>query len=444
MAESATQALSESLAQSQWWSADDIEAVQTRLLERLARHAREHVPFYVKRLDPLFTRRGHFNIGGWDEVEPLTRNDILESFEDLKARSLPAEAGRVGVVSTSGSTGAPVKVLKCKIQSRVSITASVRFMDWHSVDYTRSFAAIRAFTPGKAEYPDGYVHTGRWGANWRDIPNHGSWCDLSISTPPKLQLEWLQRMGPCYLNTFPVNILALADTLEQNPQLKPDVHGIVTLGEMVKAEHRQRAHDILSARIFDQYTTIECGVIAGECPVSGQMHLQAEQMRLDVLDAESEPCAIGQEGFACLTPLYSYAMPLIKYVMSDLVTLLPPCSCSRGLPHFSIAGGRLRSRFRFSDGMVLAPDFKMSNNAPILGATRWQWAQVGPEELELRFVSSRTVSAADYEAMRAIVLNTLKRPVTVRFVKRDEMPLAPSGKHFDYVCELPDIADGST
>ncbi len=438
MAESATQALSESLAESQWWSAEDIEAVQTRLLERLARHAREHVPFYARRLDSLFTRRGHFNIGGWEDVEPLTRKDILDNFEDLKARARPPEAGTVGIVSTSGSTGAPVKVLKCKIQSRVSITASVRFMDWHDIDYTKTFAAIRAFVPGKADYPAGHVHTSRWGANWRNSPGHGAWCDLSTSTHPKLQLEWLQRMGPCYLNTFPVNLLALADTLEQNPHLKPDIHGIVTLGEMVKAEHRQRARDILSARIFDQYTTIECGVIAGQCPVSGQMHLQAEQMRLDMLNAENEPCAVGEEGFACLTPLYSYAMPLIKYVMSDLVTLLPPCSCGRGLPHFTIAGGRLRSRFRFPDGTVLAPDFTMSKNAHLVGATRWQWAQVGPEELEFRFVSSRTVSETDYEAMRAHVLRTLNRPAAVRFVKLDVMPLSPSGKHFDYVCELPE------
>jgi phenylacetate-CoA ligase len=161
-------------------------------------------------------------------------------------------------------------------------------------------------------------------------------------------------------------------------------------------------------------------------------------MRLDVLDMENEPCATGQEGFACITPLYSYAMPLIKYVMSDLVTLLPPCGCGRGLPHLSIAGGRMRSRFRFSDGTIMAPDFRMSKNAAILGATRWQWAQVGPDELEFRFVSSRNVSEPDYEAMRAHVLNTLKRPVAVRFLKLDDMPLNPSGKHFDYVCELPE------
>jgi phenylacetate-CoA ligase len=438
MADSATGALSESLADSQWWSADDLEAVQTRLLERLVRHAREHVPFYAKRLDALFTRRGHFNIGGWDDVEPLTRKDVQENFEDLKSRQLPVEAGRAGMVSTSGSTGTPVKVLKCKIQSRVAITASVRFMDWHGIDYTKTFAAIRPFPVGKADYPDGYTHDSRWGANWRDIPGHGPWVDLTVSTPPPLQLEWLQRQCPCYLNTFPVNLLALCEAAEQDPSLLPDIRGVVTLGELVTPHHRERARDILRTRIFDQYTTIECGVLAGECPVSGNMHLHAESMRLDVLDMENEPCATGQEGFACITPLYSYAMPLIKYVMSDLVTLLPPCGCGRGLPHLSIAGGRMRSRFRFSDGTIMAPDFRMSKNAAILGATRWQWAQVGPDELEFRFVSSRNVSEPDYEAMRAHVLNTLKRPVAVRFLKLDDMPLNPSGKHFDYVCELPE------
>jgi len=130
-------------------------------------------------------------------------------------------------------------------------------------------------------------------------------------------------------------------------------------------------------------------------------------------------------------------------VMSDLVTLLESCSCGRGLPHLSIAGGRMRSRFRFSDGTVMAPDFKMSKNAGILGATRWQWAQIGPEELEFRFVSLRTVSNADYEAMRDLVRTYLNRPIAVRFRKLDDMPLSPSGKHFDYVCELPEAWNGA-
>ncbi len=438
--ESAIGAFSDGLAQSQWWSADDIAAVQTRLLERLARHAREHVPFYQTRLDPLFTRRGHFNIGGWDEVEPLTRKDVQENFDALKSRQLPPEAGKPGLVSTSGSTGTPVKVLKCQIQARVAITASVRFMDWHGFDYRAPFAAIRPFAPGKADYPDGFTHESRWGANWRNIPGHGPWVDLTISTPPQWQLEWLRRKGPCYLNTFPVNLLALAEAVGQDPSLTPELHGVVTLGELVTPHHRALARDILRTRIFDQYTTIECGVLAGECPASGQMHLHAESMRLDVLDKEFEPCGEGREGFACVTPLYSYAMPLIKYVMSDLVTLLEPCSCGRGLPHFTIAGGRMRSRFRFADGTVMAPDFKMSKNAGLVGATRWQWAQVAPDGIELRFVSSRSVSEADYEAMRDVVLKTLNRPVTVYFRQLDSMPLAASGKHFDYVCELPEAS----
>lgn len=98
----------------------------------------------------------------------------------------------------------------------------------------------------------------------------------------------------------------------------------------------------------------------------------------------------------------------------------------------------MRSRFRFADGTVMAPDFKMSKNAGLVGATRWQWAQTAPETVELRFVGSRTVSDGDFEAMREVVLKTLNRPVTVNFRQLDSMPLAASGKHFDYVCELPE------
>lgn len=424
------------LDKSQWLSAGAMAKAQAAQIERLVRHARAHVPFYAERLTPLFTRRGHFDLGGWQKVRPLRRLDLREHFEALRSASVPPEVGRVIPLKTSGSTAEPVSALKCGSQSVAATASAARFMSWHGFDYGLTWAAIRAKKAGTATYPEGRTRDSRWGPYWLQIENHGPWRELVMATPPGQQLEWLQRIGPCYLNTFPVNLASLVDTVRANPDLKPSIAAVVTLGETVKPELRENCRDVLGCEILDQYSTLECGLIASQCPVSGQLHVHSETMLVEALREDGTVCNTGEEGMACVTPLLSYAMPLLRYVMSDLIRILPPCPCGRGLPLMSISGGRMRSRFRFSDGTRSTPDFGTKNYSALLGALRWQCAQTGPETLEIRFVSKRAESEIRYAEMTALALKILNRPVTINYKRMADFPVTPGGKHFDYICEL--------
>lgn len=424
------------LEKSQWFSANAMAEAQAAQIERLARHARAHVPFYAERLAPLFTRRGHFNFVAWPKVEPLKRLDLREHFEALRSTTLPPEIGGVIPVKTSGSTGEPVHTLKCGAQSLAATAGAARFMDWHGFDYRLPWAAIRAHDPGTALYPEGRTRKSRWGAYWLQIEGQGPWHDLIMATPPDQQLVWLNRVGRCYLNTFPVNVGSLLDTIRENPPLKPSIAAIVTVGEVVKPELREKCRDVLGCEILDQYSTLECGLIASQCPVSGHLHVHSETMLVEAVREDGSVCDTGDEGLACITPLLSYAMPLLRYVMSDLITMLPPCSCGRSLPLMSISGGRMRSRFRFSGGIAMTPDFLGANYEEYLGATRWQCAQTGPETLEIRFVSKHPESEIRYHEMTALAHKILNRPVTINYKRIVEFPATPGGKHFDYICEL--------
>jgi len=424
------------LDRSQWLSASALAEAQAAQIERLVRHAQAHVPFYADRLAPLFTRRGHFDLGGWQKVKPLRRLDLREHFEALRSASVPPEVGRVIPTKTSGSTGEPVQALKCKSQSLAATASAARFMNWHGFDYRLPWAAIRAKAAGVATYPEGRTRDSRWGPYWLQIPDQGPWRELIMATPPEQQLDWLHRVGRCYLNTFPVNVGSLIEAVRENPDLKPSIAAIVTLGEPVRQELREKCRKVLDCEILDQYSTLECGLVASQCPVSGHLHVHGETMLVEALREDGSVCDIGEEGMACITPLLSYAMPLLRYVMSDLITMLPPCSCGRSLPLMSISGGRMRSRFRFSGGTVMSPDFLGANYEEYLGATRWQCAQTGPETLEIRFVSQRPESEIRYTEMTALALQILNRPVTINYKRIAEFPVTPGGKHFDYICEL--------
>lgn len=429
-------AFEDMLARSQWWPRNERVSADIRSLEKLVIHARQTVPFYEKRLAPLFTRRGNFDISGWEQVEPISRHDVRENFDALTSKAPPDFVSRVFKATTSGSTGEPLQTLKCNVQTFAATAVGSRFFDWHKVDLTVPLAAIRAVGPGEAPFPDGRIKKSVWGPFWRDVPNRGLWRELAITTEPRDQLDWLCRIGRCYLNTMPNNLRLLLDEAERVTDDRLSIAAVFSLGEMVDSELREACRRVLGCEILDQYSTIECGLIASQCPTSEELHVHSEAFRVETLRDDGTICGVGEEGQVCVTPLFSFAMPLIRYKMSDLITILPPCRCGRSLPLMSITGGRLRQRFRFSDGVVVAPDFRMSKNAALIAATRWQIAQVGEEEIEVRFASAKPDSELNFEALTEIIRTFLRRPVSVKYRRYDTFPVLSSGKHFDYVNEL--------
>src|SRR5258708_18299672 len=98
------------LRKTQFAPREQILEYQRRLLEKLIRHARAHVPFYRDsgRLDPLFRRDDAIDWEHWAEIPPVTRNDLQVSYEQLKSEVVPAEDGRTLAMSTAVSTGQPV------------------------------------------------------------------------------------------------------------------------------------------------------------------------------------------------------------------------------------------------------------------------------------------------------------------------------------------------
>ena len=52
---------------------------QRKNLAKLLRHAREHVPFYAHRLDPVFTPSGDIDWSRWSELPILLRDDLPRS-----------------------------------------------------------------------------------------------------------------------------------------------------------------------------------------------------------------------------------------------------------------------------------------------------------------------------------------------------------------------------
>jgi phenylacetate-CoA ligase len=186
----------------------------------------------------------------------------------------------------------------------------------------------------------------------------------------------------------------------------------------------------------DIYTCEEAGYLALQCPVSGDYHVQSENIILEIVDEQGAPCPSGQIGQVLITSLHNFATPLIRYEVGDLAEFGEPCACGRGLPVIRRIHGRKRSRLRLPSGESLFP--YLGEHGDITRATgvklkQFQCVQHSLEEVELKLVSERPLDAAEQATVGALMQRNLGHAFRIHFSFPEEIPRGPTGKYEDFL-----------
>lgn len=154
---------------------------------------------------------------------------------------------------------------------------------------------------------------------------------LDSRTEAKQQIDWMQRVKPRYLVTYPSLLLKLAEYLLSEGRVFSLDH-VLTIGEPLTADVRDKTQRTFGARVFDRYGAQEIGHLAAECPDCRQYHVSSESVLVEVLRDDRTPAAPGQVGKLVVTSLYNYAMPFIRYELDDFAEVGIPGVCIRTLP----------------------------------------------------------------------------------------------------------------
>lgn len=335
----------------------EILARQRRRLARLLEHAARHSPFYRQRW------RGR--IPGPDDLfqlEPATRSSLLaDNFDQaltvpdlnlMAAREQLAatprrQSGSYILVATSGTTGQPAVIPFARRDWREGMAYILRSADLaiQGIMGRNRIAGIRRLFAERPRVAGistlNPIHVSSQLASSFDARLVPSLL-LPASMPLDQQVERLNRFQPTVLGAYPsaldlLSQAALDGSLAIRPQL------IFTGGETVTAGMRRRGREAWGLELFDFYGLAETLVIAGECRAHQGLHLYEDAVVLEVVDDNSRVLPPGEPGTGILlTSLLNRTLPIIRYAVSDLVTLSDePCPC--GLPFrriISIEGRR--------------------------------------------------------------------------------------------------------
>ena len=330
-----TQAMSilSELEKSQWWGRQKIIELQEQRLKNLLQYSYEKVPYYRRVFDERRLTPGDIvHNGQLVKLPVLTRQIIRSHFDEIAARNFP-QRERVKL-ATGGSTGEPLLFYSTwRDHKDICIASRQRASSAIGFELGDKNASIRNVYPAESR-ADRF-----WRAPIRFFDRS---LPISVADMGEESLRRLEAFQPAVITGYPSPIEQLARIIQARgaTSLRPRV--IVTGAEQLFDHQRELFRQVFGCDTYDFYGAVEEHLIAFECKEHAGYHIAAENVFVEIVDAEGMPLPPGEEGRILITNLHNYAMPLIRYDIGDLGTSSDiDCPCGRGLPLLSSIGGRI-------------------------------------------------------------------------------------------------------
>jgi phenylacetate-CoA ligase len=426
-ADAALFALMYQLEDSQWWPAETLLAHQLDQLEGVIAHAAQTVPFYGDRLKVLSgVKPGALTIEALRRVPVLGRTDIQDAGDALVSTRMPKDHGAVTEVRTSGSTGRPITVKTTAVSGLFFRALNLRHHLWHGRDFAGKSTRI---TRGRAADDD---KPGGW------IPGYpsGPMVAFPVTRPTDEQLAWLAAEDPEYLLTYPSNLRALLERAGETGVRPAALREAATIGEILDPDVRELCNQVWVVPVVDAYSSMELGMIALQCPGHAHYHVQAENLLVEVLGDDGEPCAPGEVGRVVITDLHNFASPLIRYDIGDYAEAGGSCPCGRGLPVLNRIVGRTRDMLVLPSGERLWPVFSKALRDTLPNLRQAQLVQRTRGEVDVLLAVASPLTPENEARVVAALREALTDAVAYRLVYVDDIPRTPGGKFFEFKSEL--------
>ncbi len=410
-----------------------MRAFQQNELGSLLRHARATVPFYKTRLDPIFKADGSIDWSQWSKLPILKRADVAANYEAMQSSKLPDGHGPTATDTTSGSTGLPIKITFTKLIGDIGFTMGWRAQRWWDFDWSATRVNWLGGLPADWEAKS-RVSKGPWGCDDDAQAQRGQFYNYHVTTSVDDKLKHLHDVNARYLAAQSnVPYAAGLDMLKTNKRGKLD--SMVLFSTSIEPEYYATLYEAFGAKVHGMYSSKEAGSIGFTCSTGSHYHACAESVLVEILDSDGRPCEVGQSGRVIVTPFYNTAQPFIRYEQGDLASWGNSCACGITLPVIEKLDGRILHLFTRADGTRFSLSSSIDKLGPILGAEFWQFAQIGPKQIEVRYKPTGSRDILREEKFSALAQQEFLLGFEISYKIIKNLPLTKGGKFIKYVNE---------
>lgn len=341
-----TVAIRRRLEDSQWWSRDRLAQLQLERLRALLRHAQQHVPYYRE----LFARCAFdpAAVAGLADLQRLPflgKPEIRASTEALKAD----DAAGLARFNTGGSSGEPLIFFIGDQRVSHDVAAKWRATRWWGVDIGDPEIVVWG-SPIELTAQDRVRAL-------RDRLLRTELLPAFEMSAAKLDgfVARIRARRPKMLFGYPSALSHIAQHAEKRGIRMDDLGIAVAFCTSERLYDHQRAaiERIFGCPVANGYGSRDAGFIAHQCPAGG-MHLTAEDVIVEIVDAGGTVLPPGQAGEIVVTHLATGDFPFIRYRTGDVAAMdTALCACGRGLPMLREIQGRATDFVVARDGTVM-------------------------------------------------------------------------------------------
>jgi len=359
-----------------------IENFRDRQIRAVVTHAYNNVAFYRRLYDEHGVSPARIRGTGDLNMLPRVSKRDLQSVPLADRITTGLDISKLRTCRTTGTTGEPLTVFRRRAESR--LLALFYFQGFRSLGVERSdlSASIEQRVPGSQMRSDSFLR--RAANRCRFYPVAKVRVDNAADAFAELTRLRPEIVGcpPGRLSHF---IASWSNAEQEFVRHAAWPHMVVTGGETLTPSLRSHLSDVFGTRVFDTYCTAEFNLMASECPSTGAYHVCDESIVLEVWAGE-RPALEGEVGQPVVTGLHSFAAPLIRYEVTDDVTMgSVVCECGASLSTLRGINGRSLDFFELPDGTVFTDvriELAVGVGAP--WARQAQVRQLTPELIEVR------------------------------------------------------------
>ena len=410
---------------SQWWPAERIAALQVDRLKTFLTDIGTHVPYYRE----LFATRGFdpqtiTSTADLQALPFLTKAIIKQNSDALRA----ADAHGLARFNTGGSSGEPLIFFIGTERVTHDVAAKWRATRWWDVDIGDPEivvwgSPIELGTQDRVRFlRDKLMRT-------ELLPAF----EMSDSRVEAF-IARIREMRPKMVFGYPSAISHIAGYAEKKGIRLDDlgVKVVFVTSERLYDHQREVISRIFACPVANGYGGRDAGFIAHACP-SGSMHITAEDVIVEIVDATGKVLPNGQSGEIVVTHLATRDYPFVRYRTGDVGVLSDDaCPCGRGLPVLSEIQGRSTDFVISADGTVMHGLALIYVLRDIPGVASFKIVQETTQLTTVFVEPGKLFESDDIGRIEAGLKRRLGDSVTIDVKVVDVVPAEASGK-FRYV-----------
>ncbi len=419
------------------WPAERLAAHRVGQLRELVGAAAERSPWYRQRLADV-------DIDNLDEttlprLPVLTKAELMEHFDGivtdrrlslgrLEQHLATVESGsylfgRYTAITSGGSTG----------------QRAVFVYDWEGwavfwLSLFRGLLRVREADPELAGRPAvmanvaaaHFSHATAAMARTFSGPQITS-VRFPVTLPTEEIVTGLNNAQPDFLLTYPSALHVLSHEAVAG-RLRITPRRILAGAEPLLPEIRAAAEEVWGAKVINCWGTSEGGGTGVGCDQGGT-HFSEDQLIVEPVDLDGQPVPAGERSAKVyLTNLYNRTLPLIRYEITDEVTVVPePCPCGSAHRRIADIQGRLDDVFVYREVRV-HPHLFRSELGREPGVVEYQVRQTPlGASIAVRCSAPVNLDGLSNRIAAALTRSGLERPqITVEAVDRLERPGGPA------------------